>query len=217
MMLCRFVADDIDALFELDNDAEVMRFINNGAPVERSVVAQTLESWLAEYDENEHFGCWAAIHRPSAEFLGWFHLRTVGQDADPVPELGYRLRRQFWGLGLATEGSRALIDRAFSDTRSHRVRAETMAVHTASRRVMERCGMHLVRTFWADWPFEIPGSEHGDVEYAIDRTEWHHRRRARGPAAETSATCSTSTLGTSGSTAVAADEVVYGDNIHQGE
>lgn len=37
---------------------------------------------------------------------------------------------------------------------------------------MEKCGMRLVRTFRADWPVEIPGSEHGDVEYAIERLDW---------------------------------------------
>jgi hypothetical protein len=38
---------------------------------------------------------------------------------------------------------------------------------------MERCGMRLVRTFHADWPVRIPGDEHGDVQYAIDRADWH--------------------------------------------
>ncbi len=41
-----------------------------------------------------------------------------------------------------------------------------------SRRVMEKCGMRLVRSFRADWPFRIPGDEAGDVEYAIERADW---------------------------------------------
>lgn len=127
-----------------------------------------LRAWFAEYDDGDDFGCWAAEGRDGS-FLGWFHLR---RDADGVPELGYRLRRQVWGLGLATEGSRALIERAFATPGVERVRAETMAVHTASRRVMEKCGMRLRRTFRADWPVELPGSEHGDVDYAITRQEW---------------------------------------------
>jgi RimJ/RimL family protein N-acetyltransferase len=48
-------------------------------------------------------------------------------------------------------------------------------VHTASRRVMEKVGMRLVRTFFADWPDHIPGDEHGDVEYAVTRNEWAAR------------------------------------------
>jgi RimJ/RimL family protein N-acetyltransferase len=51
-----------------------------------------------------------------------------------------------------------------------------MAVNTASRRVMEKAGMRLVRTFHQEWPDKIPGDEHGDVEYAITREEWAEQR-----------------------------------------
>ena len=87
-------------------------------------------------------------------------------------ELGYRLRRSAWGQGYATEGSRALIHKGFTDLDVERVYAETMVVNTASRRVMEKAGLRYVRTFHADWPDKIPGDEHGDVEYALTRAEW---------------------------------------------
>jgi RimJ/RimL family protein N-acetyltransferase len=45
------------------------------------------------------------------------------------------------------------------------------------RRVMEKLGMRLVRTFHADWPARIPGDEHGDVEFAITRAEWEQAQR----------------------------------------
>ncbi len=55
---------------------------------------------------------------------------------------------------------------------ARQVVAETMAVHTASRRVMERSGMRLVRSFHQPWPDPIPGDELGDVGYANERSEW---------------------------------------------
>ena len=88
------------------------------------------------------------------------------------PELGFRIVRAAWGRGLATEGSRALIRQAFERLGARRVVAETMVVHAASRRVMEKAGMRLARTFHQPWPDPIPGDEHGDVEYAIDREAW---------------------------------------------
>jgi RimJ/RimL family protein N-acetyltransferase len=51
-----------------------------------------------------------------------------------------------------------------------------MVVNVASRRVMEKAGLRYVRTFHADWPVPIPGDEHGDVEYAIDRSEWEQQQ-----------------------------------------
>jgi RimJ/RimL family protein N-acetyltransferase len=53
-----------------------------------------------------------------------------------------------------------------------RVRAETMVVNVASRRVMEKAGLRYVRTFHQEWPDPIPGDEEGDVEYALTRAEW---------------------------------------------
>ena len=108
--------------------------------------------------------------------LGWFHFRP-GEGAGPrEPELGYRLHRWAWNKGYATEGSRALIDKGFAELGVVRVTAQTMAVHVASRRVMEKSGLRYVRTFHADWPVRIPGDEYGDVEYALDRDQWESAR-----------------------------------------
>jgi RimJ/RimL family protein N-acetyltransferase len=81
-------------------------------------------------------------------------------------ELGYRLRREWWGQGLATEGSLALIQLAFTELGARRVWAQTMTVNVASRRVMERCGLRFVRSFVGSYD-PIEGSEHGDVEYEL--------------------------------------------------
>jgi RimJ/RimL family protein N-acetyltransferase len=54
--------------------------------------------------------------------------------------------------------------------------AETMAVNLASRRVMEKVGLRLVRTFHQPWPDPIAGAAYGDVAYALRKVEWeqHH-------------------------------------------
>ena len=60
----------------------------------------------------------------------------------------------------------------FAELGCERVTAEAMAVNVASRRVMEKAGLRYVRTFHQDWPVRIPGDEHGDVEYTLDRAQW---------------------------------------------
>lgn len=169
LILREFTTDDLDDLVELDSDPAVMHHITGGRGTPRAEMAdEVLPYWLAFYARGEGFGFWAAIERTTGAFLGWFHLRP-GHDG---AELGYRLRRPFWGRGYATEGSRALIRKAFTELGVQRVYAETMVVNTASRRVMEKAGLRHVRTFHADWPDRIPGDEHGDVEYALTRAEW---------------------------------------------
>jgi RimJ/RimL family protein N-acetyltransferase len=115
-------------------------------------------------------------------FLGWFHLRPQDGHPPDQPELGYRLRRSAWGKGYGTEGSRALIAKGFTELGARRVDASTYQDNLASRRVMEKSGMRLVRTFRLN-PQELeafgvtsperfyelfPGDE---VEYAITKDE----------------------------------------------
>jgi RimJ/RimL family protein N-acetyltransferase len=173
LILRRFTMDDADLLFELDNDPVVMRYVNGGVSVSREeIVNETLPAFMSYYERFKGYGFWAAIEKQSGRFLGWFHFRP-GQGAGPLePELGYRLHQVAWNQGFATEGSRALINMGFAELGCERVTAGSMAVNVASRRVMEKAGLHYVHTFQADWPVRIPGDEHGDVEYTLDRAQW---------------------------------------------
>lgn len=173
LQLRRFTPDDVGMLVELDSDPQVMHYITGGQPTSRDEIAdKVLPAFLDYYRRYDGFGFWAVSPRSTGRFVGWFHLRPAGGDGPDEVELGYRLRRDAWGHGYATEGSRALIAKAFTELGVRRVHAETMAVHVASRRVMESSGLRYVRTFHQDWPYPIPGDEHGDVEYALSRAEW---------------------------------------------
>jgi RimJ/RimL family protein N-acetyltransferase len=176
LLLRRFTDSDVDNLFELDGDPEVMRFINGGKPTPHDKIRDdTLPRFLRSYERFEGLGVWATIERSTGEFLGWFEFYPW-KDAGPEEvELGYRLRRSAWGKGYATEGSRALIQKGFAELGVRRVVAETMTVNTASRRVMEKAGLRYIRTFHQEWPDRIEGDEHGDVEYALTRADWERR------------------------------------------
>ena len=183
LVLRQFTMEDVDNLVELDSDPEVVFHITGGVTTPREEVeSDVLPAFLAYYDRGDAYGFWAAVERETGEFLGWFHFRPGEGHPDDEPELGYRLRKSAWGKGYAAEGSRALIDRGFSQFGVRRVVAETMVVHDASRRVMEKAGMTVARTFHQDWPHPIPGHEHGDVEYEITREQWEQQRAQRGTA-----------------------------------
>lgn len=177
LVLREFTMNDVGNLVELDADPEVTHFVTGGLATPREEIEQEwLPHFLWYYANSPGLGFWAAEEKGSSEFIGWFHLRPGDGHAEDEPELGYRLRRSAWGKGYATEGSRALIDKGFTEHGVRRVLADTMAVNTASRRVMEKCGLRLIRTFHADWPYKIPGDEHGDVEYVLEREEWERQR-----------------------------------------
>ncbi len=173
LILRRFTPGDVDPVTDLDADPAVMRYINGGRPTPRDEIRDDyLPSWLAYYERGDRYGFWAAIERRTGTFLGWFHLRPQPDDPEDEPELGYRLIASAWGRGYATEGSRALIRKAFTELGARRVYATTMVVNVASWRVMEKAGLRRIRLFHQPWPDRIEGEEHGDVEYALTRDEW---------------------------------------------
>ena len=180
-----FTGADAERLLVLDGDPQVMRFLDSAAKTLAQVRAEVLPGLLAYHTHYRDFGFWAAETRSGREFIGWFGLRPVTPiaaavvdwpDAPPgnisVAELGYRLRRSAWGKGYATEGARALVRRAFAELGVTQVVATTMAVNIASRRVLEKVGLRCVRTVYLDWPNPLPGNEHGEVEYQLERNDW---------------------------------------------
>jgi RimJ/RimL family protein N-acetyltransferase len=173
LLLRQFTEGDVDNLYDLNSDPEVMRYINGGKPTPRDEIRdEVIPFHLAFYERFPGLGTWAADSRATREFLGWFHFRPgPGQDARNI-DLGYRLRRAAWNKGYATEGSRALIRTGFTDLGVERVFAHTMTVNAASRRVMEKSGLVLVRTIPWNLPDVFEGSEHGEVEYALTKPEW---------------------------------------------
>ncbi|MFE9369926.1 GNAT family N-acetyltransferase [Streptomyces sp. NPDC006711] len=172
-----FTTADADHLFALDNDPEVMRFINGGRPTTLEAIrTRTLPRLLHDHPCWENRGFWAAEERATGAFLGWFEFRPLDDNDPATVELGYRLNRASWGRGYATEGSRALIDKGFTELGVESVTANTMTVNAGSRRVMEKSGLLFLRSFTGDWPEAIPGSEHGEVEYLLTRADWQRRR-----------------------------------------
>ena len=178
LRLRRLEHDDVEHLVELDSDPQVMRFINGGRATTRCEIEnEVLPAFLGHYERYGGLGFWGVEEKSTGRFVGWFHLRPAEGAPAGEFELGYRLLRSAWGKGYATEGSRALIDKAFAELGVDRVVASTMVVNVASRRVMEKAGLRFVRIFHQPWPDRIEGEQEGDVEYALLRSEWEQELR----------------------------------------
>lgn len=175
-MLRELTAQDVDRLVALDTDPDVARWSVDPVPSRADVGQRHVPYFRRLYRDSPGYGFWAAELRASGVFLGWFHLRPREGHPPDEPELGYRLHGSAWGRGYATEGSRALIDKAFTELPVRRIVAETAGFHVASRRVMEKAGLRLVREYESAYPPLAPEDVLGDVEYAITREEWEQGR-----------------------------------------
>ena len=178
LRLRRFTPADLDRLVELDSDPQVMRYITFGVPASRERYEQDiLPYWFEFYESMPLLGFWAAEMRDDGAFVGWFHLRPDRFD-DGEQELGYRLRRPAWGLGLATEGGRAVIAHGFEKVGAAKISARTLAANFGSRRVMQKCGLCFERDFV--YPQDVsagrPEAECAAVKYSITRPQWLAQR-----------------------------------------
>ncbi len=174
LRLRRFTEEDAADLAALHGDPAVMRYIDSHPGTREMIEREELPRFLREYRElPDGLGHWAAVLRPGDEFLGWFSLSPANsRGLDGGTEIGYRLRPAAWGHGYATEGAQALVRHAFTGLGCERVVATTMTVNLPSRRVMEKAGLRLVRTFFLDWPEYLSGAEHGEVAYELTRSGW---------------------------------------------
>jgi RimJ/RimL family protein N-acetyltransferase len=178
LILRQFTEDDADLLFELDSDPDVMRYI--GPPL-ADVVAyrqQIREKYRAYYERYPGYGIWAAIEKATGDFLGWFTLRPAldhrfAAQLDFRPEeieLGYRLRKPAWGKGYATEGSRILVDKAFTELGTVWVVATALVENVASTHVMEKVGLKKVGMA------ALPGYDIPAVKYVLSKEEYERAR-----------------------------------------
>ncbi|CAN5165106.1 GNAT family N-acetyltransferase [soil metagenome] len=150
LLLRTFDLRDAEALFDLDSDPEVLRYLGTVHPSSVELYRTWIVDRAQRYDTlNRRLGFWAAIEKDTQRFVGWFHLRpaldyTFALDThyrERDVDLGYRLRRDMWGRGYATEVSTVLIEHAFKDAMIERVVACALLTNKASVRVLEKVGL----------------------------------------------------------------------------
>jgi RimJ/RimL family protein N-acetyltransferase len=163
---------DREPFAELNADPEVMRYMSRRLDRAGSdaLIDRILEGWAAT-----GFGLWAVEQKSDARFIGFVGLSVPSFDAPfmPAVEVGWRLRRDAWAFGFATEGGRASLRYGFGDVGLEEIVSLTSVINERSRRVMERLGM----TRDADDDFDHPRLPEDDrlrrhVLYRLSRDDW---------------------------------------------
>ncbi len=156
---------DAADFIDLERDPEVMHYLNGGA-VDYENLDPNHVTFLMPRGYEPHV--WTARWRTTGGFVGWFCLYP---ETNEVAEIGYRLRRQDWGKGLASEGAAALVGWGFKVAGYDKVVACTSAANQGSRRVMEKTGMTYTHTA----PLgsrDLQHTECGEVWYELTRAQW---------------------------------------------
>ncbi len=160
LVLREFVPEDVDDLARVICDRETMRFYP--APFDRAGA----EEWIARnrrrYAEHGH-GLWAMVLKSTGEMIGDCGLTVQNVDGIDEVELGYHVRRDLWGQGLAAEAAQACRDYGFARLPVERLISLIRPENLVSRRVAEKNGMTVWKeVIWRDLP---------NLVYAIRREQ----------------------------------------------
>jgi RimJ/RimL family protein N-acetyltransferase len=137
VLLRQWRDEDLDPFAAMNADPVVMEFYPRCQTREESAEAfRRLRSGIAE----RGWGLWAV--EVDGAFAGYTGLAVPRFEAPFMPcvELGWRLRREYWGRGIAMRAARQAEAHAFQELRLPGLVSFTAAINSRSRRLMERLG-----------------------------------------------------------------------------
>jgi len=160
----------LDGLQAMNRDPEVQRYLlgRPETPEETLAAIARVRARRAAWG----YGWWAFIEHDSGELAGAGCIQHLGHDRANPHEIGWRLRRDRWGMGLASEAARELARHAFEDLDAPLVCAIRHPDNLPSRRVMERLGMcYAGLQTWGGNQVAL---------HELARTQWNTRWGAHG-------------------------------------
>ena len=167
LVLRRWKPEDLSEYSQICGDPKVMRWIADCSLKTRKQTEDEIAKFEQHWAEHE-FGLFAVELLASARltgFVGPSIPRFLPEILFAV-EIGFRLARDLWGRGLATEGSRAVMDFGFKQIGLDRIVSICHVRNTPSRRIMEKLGMRLERET------VVPGTGNPVQVCAIERPDW---------------------------------------------
>ena len=173
LRLRQWSADDFPLFAQLNADKEVMKYFPNIlSRKESDELAERCRSLIMQ----RGWGLWATELKASGDFIGFvgLHIPKPSLPCAPCTEVGWRLAKQYWGNGYATEAAAEALRFAFSVLDLAEVVSFTAVANQLSRAVMQRIGMidTKINFFHPDIPENHPLSEH--VLYKITQSEWQY-------------------------------------------
>lgn len=140
LILRPFEEKDVDAVFEMRSNEEIMRYIREPQTKRKETV-----SWIQMISEKwgtEEIGFCAVVEKASGNCIGWCGLWRL-KETNEI-EVGYAIKKDFWGNGYATEAAEKFLEYGFRELNLDRIVAVAYPENEASQKVMKRLGMEYV-------------------------------------------------------------------------
>jgi RimJ/RimL family protein N-acetyltransferase len=137
LLLRAFTRHDFEPFAQIVSDPEVVRYLDDGSPISREECWRGMALFIGHW-QLRGYGWWAVEDRRSGEFLG--RIGLYNPEGWPGIEIGWLLRHEAWGSGLATEGATAALSFAFDVVNAEHVISLIDPRNIRSIRVAEKLG-----------------------------------------------------------------------------
>ena len=131
---------DEEGMLRLHSNPQVQQYTGEDLITALEGIHDKIKEKMDEY-EQYGYGRWCTLLKDGQQFVGWAGLSYL-PEFDEI-DLGYRFLPEYWGIGIATEASRAILAYGFDTLQLKRIIAIAMKEHKASIRVMEKVGMQF--------------------------------------------------------------------------
>jgi len=145
LKLREFDISDAPAFFELNLDPEVMRYTGDLAFNSVEASAELIQNY--DHYVKHGFGRWTVVTQKQERVIGWCGLK---QHDEGFVDIGFRLFRNEWGKGYATEAAKACLEYGLMQLSITNIIGRASLENTASLHVLEKIGMK----FWKHAPCE---------------------------------------------------------------
>lgn len=133
---------DVQPMFEMHQDPDVVRFLGTGTPGDITVAWRNVAMMIGHW-HMRGYGPWIITRRSDGAIIGRAGLWHA--DGGPGVELGWMIRRDAWGQGFATEAARAALDWAWEHVHTDRIVSVINTDNRQSIRIAEKLGQNLER------------------------------------------------------------------------
>jgi len=140
LTLRHLVLDDLDSLYALNCDPDVIKYIPD-APRNYKETREELEWHMNGHPKHPELGLWATIHKETSKFIGRCGLLPWTIDQREEVEVAFLLGKEYWGQGLGTEVAQAIVRYAFDQLHIPRLVCMICPDNQASMKVAENIGM----------------------------------------------------------------------------
>ena len=152
LILRELLPTDREGMFELDSDPEVHQYLGNTPVLQKEKISDIILFIRQQYADFG-IGRWAIIDKHTTEFIGWAGLKFVTDLTNHHQnfyDIGYRLKRKYWGQGIATKAAEITLDYAFTTQNLEEVYATASCENNGSNKILQKIGMNLIETFYYD-------------------------------------------------------------------